>query len=88
MTAGLLAGCALPASLSPAGSSSYRQGYHDGCDGGYAVAGSPLYVQRDSASPSGDDPEYVNGWMEGYSRCNNSWSRVQNTIHTVLSGGL
>src|SRR3979490_3211433 len=40
--AGLLSSCTLPMFAMPPGPLAYREGYHDGCDTGYAVAGSPF----------------------------------------------
>ena len=83
--AGLLASCALPTFASPPGPLAYRQGYHDGCESGYAVAGSPFYVQPWEVGIPQAEPDYVAGWTAGLYDCRASFERIQRTIHQALS---
>ena len=56
---GLAAGCSTPSWTSPAGTETYQIGYKEGCDSGYAIAGSPMYERIDEASPPFDNAQYV-----------------------------
>ncbi len=82
--AGLAAGCSTPTWTSPAGTQAYQVGYKEGCDSGFAVAGSPMYERIDEASPPFDDEQYVLGWSEGFHSCRVKYNRIQNTIHSIL----
>jgi hypothetical protein len=64
-SAGLLSSCALPMFAMPPGPLAYREGYHDGCETGYAVAGSPFYQQVWEARTPRGEPDYVAGWTAG-----------------------
>ena len=57
-----LAACAPPRFASPPGPQAYRQGWHEGCADGYAVAGSPLYASKLEAAPP---PAEADVWPEG-----------------------
>jgi len=88
--AGLLTSCTLPMFAMPPGPLAYRQGYHDGCDVGYAVAGSPLYEQPPYEQPPAVSTprvgqDYVSGWSEGMYDCRSSFERIQRTVNLVLS---
>jgi hypothetical protein len=85
--AGLLASCTLPMFAMPPGPLAYRQGYHDGCDVGYAVAGSPLYEQPSEVSPPRAGLDYDSGWSAGLYDCRSSFERIQRTVNLVLSPG-
>jgi hypothetical protein len=69
----------------PPGPLAYRQGYHDGCESGYAVAGSPFYEEVWEARAPRGEPDYVAGWTAGLYDCKASFERIQRTIHQVLS---
>jgi hypothetical protein len=69
----------------PPGPLAYRQGYHDGCENGYAVAGSPFYEQSWDAMTPRAEPDYVAGWTAGLYDCKRSFERIERTIHQVLS---
>lgn len=80
----VLAGCTTPWFTRPPGTKDYRAGYAEGCDAGYAVAGSPFYSYRDKVEPPPKgDPQRV-GWLAGYDRCKRNYDRIQNTISTVF----
>jgi len=80
----LAAGCATPAWTSPPGSERYQIGYKDGCDDGYAIAGSMFYERIDSAAPAYDDVDYVNGWHYGFLNCKKKQEHFQATLHSIL----
>ena len=84
---GLLSGCAMPAWTGPAGPERFQVGYRDGCDAGYAVAGSPFYERIAHGVPAYDDRAYADGWEDGFSDCKRSYDRVQMVIHSVLGNG-
>ncbi|HXV22795.1 MAG TPA: hypothetical protein VED46_00910 [Alphaproteobacteria bacterium] len=80
-----LAACAPPRFASPPGQHDYRQGWHEGCADGYAVAGSPLYEQKFAAAPAAPGVAFESGWQSGYNHCFASFGRIQRTINSVLS---
>ena len=80
----LLAGCTTPSFSLPPGTKDFREGYAEGCDAGYAVAGSPFYSYRDKAEPPPKgDPRRV-GWLAGYDRCKRNYERIQGTLHALF----
>ncbi len=85
--AGLVSACSTPTWTSPPGSEKFQVGYHDGCDAGYAVAGSPFYDRIEHAEPSYQDSHYVHGWQIGFGDCKRSYDRIQATIHSVFGAG-
>ena len=88
VVAGLVSACSTPVWTSPPGSEKYQIGYHEGCDAGYAVAGSPYYERIESAEPNSQNIDYVQGWQEGFDVCKRSYDRIQATIHSVLGTGV
>ena len=88
VVASLVSACSTPVWTSPPGSEKYQIGYHEGCDAGYAVAGSPLYERIESAAPNFQNIDYVQGWQEGFDECKRSYDRIQATIHSVLGTGV
>jgi hypothetical protein len=80
-----LAACAPPRFASPPGPYAYRQGWHEGCSDGYAVAGSPLYAQKISAAPGAVGAAYESGWQAGFNHCNASMGRIQRGIHVLFA---
>ena len=84
---GLVSACSTPTWTSPPGSEKFQIGYRDGCDAGYAVAGSPFYDRIGHAEPSYQDSQYVHGWQIGFDDCKRSYDRIQATIHSVLGAG-
>lgn len=62
-------GCTTRPGDTPPGSISYRLGYADGCDTGYASAGHPLYFARKDAKRFEQDPIYRQGWLDGDETC-------------------
>ena len=83
----LLAGaCAPPRFASPPGTYAYRQGWHDGCSNGYAVAGSPLYRSAGTdEAPAAEGKAYEAGWQDGFLDCSSSYGRIQRTIHGIFA---
>ena len=79
-----LAGCTTPTFTMPPGPQAYRVGFHDGCDAGYAYAGSPFYepIATLPAAP-GVEP-YRSGWVEGFERCRASYQRIQSTVSLLF----
>ncbi len=87
VVAGLVSACATPTWTSPPGSENFQVGYRDGCDAGYAVAGSPFYDRIEHADPGDQDSQYVYGWQIGFDDCKRSYDRIQATIHSFYRGG-
>ncbi len=87
VVAGLVSACSTPTWTSPPGSEKFQVGYRDGCDAGYAVAGSPFYDRIEKAEPSYQDSQYVYGWRIGFDDCQRSYDRIQATIHSFLGTG-
>lgn len=85
IAAATLAACAPPRFASPPGANDYRQGWHEGCADGYAVAGSPFYEQKLDAAPAAPGESFESGWQSGYNHCNASFGRIQRVINSVLS---
>ena len=79
-----LAGCSTPMFTMPPGPQDYRIGFHDGCDDGYAYAGSPFYALEESTQPARSDEVYASGWQAGFEQCKNHYQRVQRVFSTVL----
>ena len=85
LCAGLLAAsCSTPTWTSPPGSERYQIGYKEGCDAGYAVAGSIFYERIERAEPIHDEVDYVNGWEYGYLKCKKKQEHFQATLHSIL----
>ena len=81
-----LTACAPPSIVGPSGPVAYRDGYVDGCNAGYNVAGSPVYLfnRRDQAkAPEAEEP-YRSGWQQGFVLCQRSYGRIQNSLHAVF----
>lgn len=68
----------------PPGAPEYRIGFHDGCDAGYAYAGSIFYEPADAAPPSTSEASYRAGWQAGYDKCRGSYQRIQKFVNSVL----
>ncbi len=84
MALGLLAGCTPPSFTMPPGTPAYRDGYAEGCDVGYAVAGSVLYRTIDKAEPPPQgDPQRI-GWLAGYDRCKRNYQRMQTVFSSFF----
>ena len=81
---GLLAGCTTPAVTMPPGPPAYRVGFHDGCDAGYAYAGSPFYGAENIVEPLQLQEPYLSGWQAGFDRCRASYQRIQRTVAAVF----
>jgi hypothetical protein len=83
--AGLLAAaCSTPAATMPPGPPPYRIGFKDGCDAGYAYAGSPFYTQVAAAEPASTAEPYATGWRAGFEECKDNYQRIQRTLYDVL----
>ena len=80
----LLAACTTPMFTLPPGPQDFRVGYHDGCDAGYSVAGSPFYENQDEIEPTRSGTDYLRGWNRGFTRCKNNYDRVQTTVFSIL----
>ena len=79
-----LAGCTTPWFTRPPGQKAYREGYAEGCDAGYSVAGSPVYRYRDKVEPPPKGDPTRAGWLAGYDRCKRNYERIQWTLHSIL----
>ncbi len=79
--------CSTPTWTSPPGSERYQIGYKDGCDAGYAVAGSPFYDRIDSATAPEADADYQSGWQFGFTDCKASYNHFQATVHSMFGTG-
>lgn len=74
---GALSACTTPSFTMPPGTPSYRAGFAEGCDAGYAHAGSPfVFGQEMAEAPAMGDPQRI-GWLAGYERCKRSYQRMQ-----------
>lgn len=85
VAAATLAACAPPRFASPPGTYAYRQGWHEGCANGYAVAGSPLYETKLTAAPDVTGGAYESGWQAGFNDCSSSYGRIQRSIHLFFA---
>lgn len=79
----LIGGCTTPMFTMPPGPIDYRVGFHDGCDAGYAYAGSPFYQSSDVTEPPKSDEAYHSGWQAGFDTCRGSYQRIQRTVNSV-----
>jgi hypothetical protein len=76
-----LSACTTPMFTMPPGPEPYRLGYHNGCDAGYAYAGSPLVAAATSARTDG---WYQIGFNEGFQRCQYNYQHMQKIVNSVL----
>jgi hypothetical protein len=81
---GVLAACTTPMFTMPPGPPDYRVGFSEGCDAGYALAGSPFYQQIAVAEPPRSDEPYLSGWLAGFERCHGSYQRIQRATSVLL----
>jgi hypothetical protein len=81
---GLLGACTTPMTTMPPGPEAYRIGYYDGCDAGYAYAGSPFYEHSDQTEPPPATADYTHGWHAGFHRCAGSFQRIQRGVFVLL----
>jgi hypothetical protein len=79
-----LMACTTPMFTMPPGPKDYRIGFHDGCDAGYAYAGSPFYHQISTVELAPSDESYHAGWQAGFDRCSDSYQRIQKTVSSVF----
>ena len=77
----VVAACSTPQFAAPPGPQDYRVGFHDGCDAGYAWAGSPFYPASNATEPERTDEPYRTGWKAGFSRCLRHYQRIQSTVN-------
>jgi hypothetical protein len=80
----ILAGCTAPLRTMPPGPLGYRVGFYDGCDAGYADAGSLFYQTSVGAYPPRTDQPYLGGWHAGYETCRSHYQRIQRAIHVFV----
>jgi hypothetical protein len=85
VAAAALAACAPPRFASPPGPQAYREGWHEGCADGYAIAGSPLYASKLEGAPARAETAYESGWQAGYNHCYASFGRIQRGIHVLFA---
>jgi hypothetical protein len=83
-TVAFLAACTTPMFTMPPGPHDYRVGFRDGCDAGYAYAGSFFYQPSDVAQPATSDEPYHAGWHTGFHKCRTKYQRIQKTVASVL----
>ncbi len=80
----VLAACTTPSFSMPPGTPDFRAGYAEGCDAGYAVAGSPFYDTLEKAEPPAKgDPRRL-GWLVGHDRCKRNYQRIQKTVSSIF----
>ena len=79
-----LAACTTPMFTMPPGPEGYRIGYHDGCDAGYAYAGSPFYEQSNVREPPRATQDYTVGWQSGFQKCAGSYRQMQRGVNALL----
>jgi hypothetical protein len=80
----LVTSCAPPLRTVPPGPLGYRVGYHDGCDAGYAYAGSFFYRTNADPYPPRTDQPYLGGWHDGFDTCRSHYQRIQRGIHVFV----
>jgi hypothetical protein len=68
----------------PPGPPEYRVGYYDGCDSGYAYAGSPFYqpLVAEPEAPAGEP--YRTGWQQGFRHCLANYQHIQKTVNFLI----
>jgi len=81
---GVLAACTTPMFTMPPGPPDYRIGFSEGCDAGYASAGSPFYEPTNVDEPTRSDEPYFSGWQAGYYRCLANYQRIQRATSVLL----
>ena len=79
-----LMACTTPMFTMPPGPRDYRVGFYDGCDAGYAYAGSPFYHQANAVTLTRSDEPYHAGWQAGFDKCSGSYQRIQKTVSSVF----
>ncbi len=79
-----LVACTTPMFTMPPGPPDYRVGFYDGCDAGYAYAGSPFYSEVDTVALTRSDEPYHAGWQAGFDRCRGGYQRIQKAISSVF----
>ncbi len=82
-----LGACSTPTWTSPPGSERFQIGYKDGCDAGYASAGSPFYERSEAPPLPEADGDYQNGWRIGLYDCEKSYNHFQATLHSMFGTG-
>lgn len=80
----MLAACTTPMFTMPPGPPDYRTGFHDGCDAGYAYAGSPFYAPLPMEPEAPGTEPYRSGWLVGYNRCRANYQHIQETVNFLL----
>ena len=76
-----------PTWTSPPGPERFQIGYKDGCDAGYASAGSPFYERADNPAVPEADADYQDGWRMGFYECEKSYNHFQATLHSMFGAG-
>jgi hypothetical protein len=79
-----LAACTTPMFTMPPGPPDYRVGFHDGCDAGYAYAGSPFYQSIAAVPAVPEDEPYRSGWLGGFEHCRASYQRIQHSVNMLF----
>ena len=87
LAAALLGACSTPTWTSPPGPERFQVGYKEGCDAGYATAGSPFYDRIDAPPVPEADADYQNGWRWGFYECEKSYNHFQATLHSMFGAG-
>ena len=80
----LLTACTTPMFTMPPGPEGYRIGYHDGCDAGYAYAGSPFYEHSEVTEPPLATKDYTFGWQAGFQKCAGNYQSIQRAVNVLL----
>jgi hypothetical protein len=80
----LLTACSTPMFTMPPGTPEYRTAFHDGCDAGYAYAGSPFYAQGHATNPPPSDQTYAAGWYAGFEQCRVNYQHIQWTTFNII----
>lgn len=73
----LAAGCAAPLT-GPARAPAYADGYKDGCDSGVASQSVFGRYKKDDRR-FGSDPQYAQGWSDGFRKCEEEQIRQNNS---------
>ncbi|MEM7222776.1 MAG: hypothetical protein AAF495_07355 [Pseudomonadota bacterium] len=65
----LLLGCSQDTMTGPEGPPEYREGYAHGCESALAQSGIPNTTPKQNEARFAEDPQYRQGWDDGFSDC-------------------
>lgn len=80
----LLAGCASDGDVlkSQGQSPVYADAFDDGCSSGYNAGGNMFYTFKKNVAMAGSNPQYAQGWADGYQQCYGRQTSAQTNMQT------